>query len=149
MDVQQALAGFSEATRDDLARLLMAASRAVNESALAAIDPDGSSGVRIAHVPVIAVLDADGTRIGDLAQRIGVTRQAAAQLTKDLEAAGIVAIAPDPTDRRAARVTLTDRGVQFCERATAIMRDREAAWEAEFGGESLARLKTDLRRLAP
>ena len=148
MSVEEALAEFAQASRDDLARLLMAASRAVNDGTLAALDPDGTSGVRLAHVPVIAVLDAHGTRIGDIAERIGVTRQAAAQLVGDLEEAGVVASAPDPVDRRATRVVLTEHGAQFCEGATQILRARERAWVEARGAESLARLKADLRGLA-
>ena len=148
MGIDQALHAFAEASAGDLSRLLMAASRSVNEAVLREIDPAGTSGVRLAHVPLIAVLDAHGTRIGDLAPRIGVSRQAVASLAKDLDAAGVVDCLPDPDDGRATIVRLTVRGAAFCESAVAVMARRERELAGELGEESLAHLRATLRRLA-
>jgi len=146
--VEDALRAFAEASKDDLSRLLMAASRSVNEAVLSEIDPSGQSGVRLAHVPVIAVLDAGGTHIGEIAERIGVTRQAVASLTKDLDAAGIVVCTQDPDDRRATIVRLTERGAGFCELAVAIMARRERELRAALGDDAVVELRQSLRFLA-
>lgn len=148
MAYEAELSAFAEATHDDLARLLMAASTVVNARSLAAIDPDGTSGVRLAHVPVIAALEARGSRVSDLAPRIGHTRQSVAALVDDLEAAGIVELAPDPTDRRATLVRLSADGAAFCARATAMMQDAEQSWRAEHGDAAIVNLRSTLRSLA-
>lgn len=148
VSIDEALRAFAEASAGDLSRLLMAASRSVNEAVLREIDPEGTSGVRLAHVPVIAVLDAGGTRIGDLAARIGVSRQAVAALTKDLDAAGIVTCTQDTDDRRATIVRLTRQGAAFCESAVTVMARRERELAVELGPDSLAHLRQSLRHLA-
>lgn len=148
MDIDDALRAFAEAAENDLSRLLMAASRATNEAILREVDPTGQSGVRLAHVPLIAVLDAGGTRIGDLASRIGVTRQAVAALAKDLDAAGIVECLPDPDDGRATIVRLTSAGAEFCMRAVTVLLRREAELGERIGARELAELKRLLSVIA-
>lgn len=49
-------------------------------------------------------------RIGDLADREGVSAATATRLVASLEAVGLVEREPDPTDRRSWRVSLTDEG---------------------------------------
>lgn len=138
MEVDVALDYFVKASNHDLATMLMAASRVVNARALAKLDPDGSSGLRLAHLPVIAALESSGVRMGEIAQRIGVTRQAAAALCKDLDAAGIVDCVPDPQDARAILVTLTASGVALCARATVALQELEKDFAALVGEQDLA-----------
>lgn len=148
MEFDAELIEFADASRDDLARLLMAASDRVNQRTLAALDPEGTSGVRVAHVPVIAALDSHGSRVADLAARIGHTRQSVAALVKDLERHGVVALEPDPTDRRATRVRLTAHGAAFCRRAAGAMRDSERRWRDEQGDDAIDTVRATLRSLA-
>jgi len=126
----------------------MAASRAVNEAALAAIDPAGTSGVRIAHIPVIASIDPEGTRLGMIATRIGISRQAVAALVRDLTAAGVTAIVDDPLDGRAQIVTLTEGGSALCERAADYLEAREQEWRAIYGDAQLLTVREVLTGLS-
>jgi DNA-binding MarR family transcriptional regulator len=59
---------------------------------------------------LLANLDLEGSRIGVLAMRAGVTRQAAGQLLVEIEAAGFVSLTPDPDDGRATLVQFTPKG---------------------------------------
>jgi DNA-binding MarR family transcriptional regulator len=80
-----------------------------------------ADGVLIQHV-------VDGPRtIGDLAERLGVTQQAASKAVADLERRGYVARTPDPADARARRVGLTARG----EAVVASAREHRAGLAAE------------------
>lgn len=144
----EVLEAFSHAMRDDLARLLMAASGTVSADALAHIDPAGTSGVRLAHLPVIAALEPGGSRLTAIAQRIGVTRQAVAGIVRDLERAGMVRVEPDPHDGRAVHVVLTDAGAAFCTAALTYMARREEQWRADLGSARVDDLKALLRALA-
>jgi len=143
-----ALVEFRLAASDAVVTLLMAASRSVSAAVLHELDPEGTSGVRLAHIPVIAALDPGGSRLVELAKGIGVTRQATAVLVRDLEAAGMVSSGPDPTDGRATLVSLTDAGAAFCRRAIKLMAIRERAIADEVGDADFAVLKSALRRLA-
>ena len=147
IDNSVALAAFARATEDDVGRLLMAASRAVNASVLDLIDPTGSSGVRLAHVPLIAVLDPRGSRFKDLAIKLGITRQAVAALVKDLVAAGIVYVEEDANDKRAARVVLSDAGARFCVSATTALQQQGNHAAAQLSAQELADLKRLLNAL--
>jgi DNA-binding MarR family transcriptional regulator len=52
----------------------------------------------------------DGLSIGALLDVLGVTKQALHRPIKDLESQGLIVIAPDATDRRVRRLTITDEG---------------------------------------
>ena len=52
----------------------------------------------------------DGARIGEVAARVGVTLPATSRLLRRLERRGLTTLAVDEQDRRATRVSLTDRG---------------------------------------
>ncbi|WP_431940162.1 MarR family winged helix-turn-helix transcriptional regulator [Nocardia grenadensis] len=78
---------------------------------------------------------AGGQRVSELAPRIGVTRQATAQVVGTLERGGYLVRVADPTDRRAKLVRLTDRG----RAASAVLRDSmgsvERDWTRALGPE--------------
>jgi DNA-binding MarR family transcriptional regulator len=64
----------------------------------------------------------DGLRLTDLAARAGITAQSMGELVDDLEVKGYLERRPDPKDRRAKRIYLTDRGrknARVAKRATA------------------------------
>ena len=68
----------------------------------------------------------DGLRLTDLATRAGITAQSMGELVDDLETKGYVERRPDPTDRRAKRIYLTERGrdnVRVAKHATAEVED--------------------------
>ncbi|WP_327149739.1 MarR family winged helix-turn-helix transcriptional regulator [Nocardia sp. NBC_01329] len=71
---------------------------------------------------------AGGQRVSELAPRIGVTRQATAQVVGTLERGGYLIRAADPTDRRAKLICLTDRG----RAAFGILRDSMVAVERDW-----------------
>jgi DNA-binding MarR family transcriptional regulator len=52
----------------------------------------------------------DGLRLIDLAARAGITAQSMGELVDDLEVKGYLERLPDPDDRRAKRIYLTERG---------------------------------------
>jgi DNA-binding MarR family transcriptional regulator len=70
----------------------------------------GHTAIRPAHTAVFEYLDGDGTTVSTLAERARMTKQAMAELVVGLERLGYVTRIPDPTDRRAKLVALTDRG---------------------------------------
>ncbi len=69
------------------------------------------SGLSAASVRLLLALAAEpDSRMGDLAKRLGVTARALTPITDSLAKDGLVARVVDPTDRRAFRLVLTERG---------------------------------------
>jgi DNA-binding MarR family transcriptional regulator len=98
-------------------------------------------GFSLSQGAVLGRLDREGSRsVSDLAAAERVRPQSMAQTVGDLEADGLVARAPDPTDRRRALVSLTDAG-----RAT-LRADREKrdGWLAQGMAEHLTPEEQDI-----
>ena len=83
-----------------------------------------------------------------LAQHLGVDRTAMTYLLDDLEGAGLVERRPDPSDRRARRVTLTDAGLARLQQLKAGLRHVEDGLLGPLDDDDRAVLRTLLRRLA-
>src|SRR3954465_11225957 len=70
----------------------------------------GYSEIRPGHGCVFRFIDEEGTRLTELAERSGYTKQAVGEVVADLEALGYVTRVPDPADGRAKTIVLTGRG---------------------------------------
>ncbi len=62
------------------------------------------------HSAVFAQINPDGSRLSDLARGADMTPQAMGELVDELEQMDYLVRRPDPTDRRAKLIVLTDRG---------------------------------------
>jgi DNA-binding MarR family transcriptional regulator len=94
--------------------------------------------------PQLAVLlwpGPDGMRPSDLAARMRVSKQALNYLLGDLERLGYLERRPDPDDRRARRIRLTDRGRELVPVIRAAVSQTEREWAAQLGEERFAQLR--------
>src|SRR5215471_3209929 len=83
-------------------QLLFKASRLIDEEAVRRVAAiEGAPRLRRSHTALLPHIDLGGTRVSDLAHRLGVSKQAVSELIDDLEAAGVVERLPDPDDARA------------------------------------------------
>ncbi|MFN3202839.1 MAG: MarR family winged helix-turn-helix transcriptional regulator [Bradymonadia bacterium] len=107
---------FSEhlesAKGDNMGHLLIKAARLFNEHSLGRLQASVTpyAGVRMAHLSLMPHLDLEGTRITELARRVGVSKQAVGQLVDDMQRMGLVRRERDPDDGRARRVVFTEKG---------------------------------------
>ncbi|MDQ3053702.1 MAG: MarR family winged helix-turn-helix transcriptional regulator [Actinomycetota bacterium] len=62
------------------------------------------------HSAVFAQIKPEGSRLTDLARGANMTPQAMGELVDELEQMGYLVRRPDPTDRRAKLILLTDKG---------------------------------------
>jgi len=69
----------------------------------------------------------------DLAARAGMTKQSMGELVDDLEAKGFVGRRPDPRDRRARTVVLTDKGRRHARAALRIIGRMEREHRGRLG----------------
>lgn len=93
------------------------------------------------------IVDAEPLRPGELAQRLGVEASHVTRTVQQLQRAGYVSRVPDPDDRRAQRIELTDAGRE------AIGRVRDAGARgmqvalADWTPEELRQLATLFHRM--
>ena len=104
---------------------------------------------RPAHSAVMAHIDIEGgTRLTTIAARANITPQAVGELVDDLERLGYVVRQPDPDDRRAKRIVLTDRGLESVAAAFEVIGALETELEDLLGSAELAQLHDVLGRIA-
>ncbi|HJY45912.1 MAG TPA: MarR family transcriptional regulator [Propionibacteriaceae bacterium] len=99
------------------------------------------------HSAVFAQIKAEGSRLTDLARGANITPQAMGELVDELEDMGYVERRPDPTDRRAKLIVLTDRGKQSIATGIATINELEDQITAILGERGHRQLRTLLRRL--
>jgi DNA-binding MarR family transcriptional regulator len=112
----------------DLAIILVAANRCLNDRLVGAVRETGARDMRPAFGFVIRAVDAEEPTVGRLAELLGVTRQAASKLADEMVGRGYLLRAPDPADRRRTRLRLSAKGRRVRQRAAA----ESAAIEAEL-----------------
>ncbi len=108
---------------------------------------EGFDEVRPGHGCVFRFIDREGSRLTDLAHSSGFTKQAVGEVADDLESLGYVERAPDPGDRRAKLIRLTDRGSDAQAAAMRIFADIERRWAERYGEERIALLREMLEEI--
>jgi DNA-binding MarR family transcriptional regulator len=131
----------------DLPVLLLGAATALVDGIDAGVRARGFADVRPAHGYAFARLAPDGATVNELAEHLGVTKQAASQMVEDLVTRGYVERRPHPADARARLVVLTDRGWACTRAADAAAEETLRPWADAIGPERLATLRADLARL--
>ena len=85
-----------------------------------------------------------------MAERAQITKQSMGYLVDYLEECGYVERRPDPSDRRAALIVLTERGWEQVRAALGIIAAIENEWTRSLGEERMEQLREllgELRRL--
>jgi DNA-binding MarR family transcriptional regulator len=108
----------------------------------------GFEDLRPAHGNVMEQLSVDdGLRLIELAGRAGMTAQSMGELVDDLEARGYVERRPDPVDRRAKRVYLTDKGQRNVSVAAGALAEVERSLIELLGRERYDSLRRALEEI--
>jgi DNA-binding MarR family transcriptional regulator len=132
---------------DHLGQLLLRAARLFDEEGQLRARKQGLGDLRPAHLRLFPHIDWDGTRITELAERVGTTKQAVGQTVSELEAAGLLARRADPSDQRARLVVFTARGRSALLKGLGVLGDLEALLTEELGPRRIATLKTGLHAI--
>jgi len=99
------------------------------------------------HSAVFAQIDPQGSRLTDLARGAHMTPQAMGELVDELEELGYVQRRPDPSDRRAKLIMLTERGHACIAAGVATVQGIEQRIDAVLGPRGHAQLRRLLARL--
>ena len=91
--------------------------------------------VSAAHVHITRHLALEGSRLTDLAERAGMSKQAMGDLVDQCEAWGLVTREADPLDARARRVKFTATGLAWLQAFREAVAQAEAEFRAEVGAQ--------------
>jgi len=117
-------------------------SREVSEGVARAGHP-----IKASHSAVFGQMGAEGSRLSGLAKGANMTPQAMGELVDELEGLGYVVRRPDPTDRRAKLITLTESGRQCLAAGIDTIGDIERRITEAVGARGHRELRTMLLTL--
>ena len=108
----------------------------------------GYDDVRPAHGFAFVRLSAAPATTAQLAEYLGITKQATSELVHHLIARGYLARQPDPTDRRAQLLVLTDRGRACTRAAEQAAAQTVGSWRDRLSTGQFAELQSALPAIA-
>lgn len=139
-----------EQKRASVAQLMFRCARLWNEQAIELLRVKSQNpNVRKSHTLVFPHIDFEGTRLTEIARRIGVTKQAAAQWVNELEEMGMVERIPDPSDGRAKLVRYSKQGQEDLMDGLALLKQTEEVMAEVIGEKRMAELHSILLELLP
>jgi DNA-binding MarR family transcriptional regulator len=109
----------------------------------------GHPNIRDSYGCVFGFIDLDdGSRLTELADASGLTKQAVGEAVTELERLGYLVRQPDPADGRAKIIKLTDMGLDAVIKGRRVFAEIEAEWAKELGPELLASFREAATRIA-
>lgn len=104
--------------------------------------------IRPTHGCVFRHVQGEGLRLTDIAERAKLTKQSVGEIVDDLVARGYAKRIPDPEDRRAKLVCLTERGEAAQAHGRRLFAKVEKRWAQRYGDERIAGLRELLEEVA-
>lgn len=126
---------------DNMAQMLMRAFLWVDEGLQNRLQSRGWPAMSRAQSLVFVNIGEGVLRPSDIAQKMGVTRQAVHQTINELVSAGFLKLENDPTDKRAKVVGFTPQGLKLAYDALKSLREVEAELAVRLGDEDVTRLR--------
>jgi DNA-binding MarR family transcriptional regulator len=126
---------------ETLLSLLDAATESVLVEFRRDLEAAGYADIRPTHGCVFRFVRDDGMRLTELAGLAGMTKQSVGELVDDLVNLGYVERIPDPEDRRAKLICLTDRGIEAQRVGFGLLAGVEDRWAERFGATRMKQLR--------
>jgi DNA-binding MarR family transcriptional regulator len=134
--------------RHNFSRHLLGVARYLQSSLMDTLQTQrGYSDLRLGFSPYINLLGEDSKRLTDLADSLGISRQACNQAVKQIEAAGYVARTADPVDGRAWQLTLSARGKKLRRDGASIVAQLDKQFADIVGSEHVADTSKSLGKI--
>ena len=131
----------------DLAILIVGAARVVADRLGEAVERAGVDDMRTPFGYVIRVLADRDRTLTELADLLGVSKQAAIKIVDEMEARGFLTRHPDPDDRRVKLLRLTEKGMNVRRAALAASHAIERELRRDLGDPEVDALRTTLEAL--
>ena len=136
------------AYRDNFPRHILSTSLYVQSAIMHALAiKHGHHRLRINFEPYIVLTAARGARLSEIAQQLGISRQAANQAANQIEAAGYVRRCADPSDGRAKLLIHTARGKALIKQGVREASTIQAQLQDIVGKRALVRATATLTQL--
>src|SRR5687768_16474286 len=117
------LEALEKEKRASVGQLLFKCTRLWDERAVARVNRQlGQPVIRPAHTKLLPHIDFQGTRLSDIAKRIGISKQAVGQLVAEMQEMGVVELLADPEDGRAKLVRFTSKGAAGIRHGLEVLR---------------------------
>lgn len=100
------------------------------------VEQRGHRGLRLSFEPYISLATGRATRISQIADSLGVTRQAANAVVNELESLGYLQRTADPEDGRAKRLVLTPAGKKLRADGIEVATSLQANYRRALGDEA-------------
>lgn len=104
--------------------------------------------VRPTHGCVFRFVHGDGMRLTALASLAGLTKQSVGEIVDELEGLGYLERYPDPTDKRAKLIRLTEKGLKAQAIGFSRFEQLESDWAEAFGADRISALRSLLEEVA-
>ncbi len=108
----------------------------------------GHTALRLGFAPYIMLLGEESRRLTELADCLGISRQACNQAVKQIAAAGYIESTADPADGRARQLSLSARGRQLRRDGARIVAELDRAFAAIVGADRFADASKSLGRIS-
>lgn len=130
-----------------IARLLAMAFRALIDELHLRLRERGHADVKTSYGFVLLAVRSRPKTVNEVAELMGVSKQAASKLCEGMAAASYLRSAKNPDDARSKLFYATASGESLLETVEGIYTDLEAEWGAVIGECRVAALRRDLERV--
>lgn len=107
----------------------------------------GFEDIRSVHGFMFKYIGPNGATGIELAEHLGITKQAVSKMVDYLEKSGYVMRQTHPTDKRGKIIVLTERGWLVVKAKEKILTEIEGSWIENIGVERMQMLKEDLTKI--
>ena len=128
--------------------LLAIPTQVIGRRVAAALVEHGFTDYRPTYQRVVQWCRPEGSRLTELAERVGITKQSMGEIIDVLEQRGYVERVPDPTDGRAILIRRTPRGWEVNRIARQVVEQVQQEWAQALGQERFTSLIDTLLQLA-
>jgi DNA-binding MarR family transcriptional regulator len=138
-------ARFEAEKRANTLQVLFKCARLANERAISRVNERAGAAVfRQALANLLPHISLEGTRLTELAERVGVSKQAVSKLVAEFVDQGMLELAADPEDGRAKLVRFTPRGIEGIRDGLAVLESVEAEIASKVGKKRMAMIREGL-----
>ena len=134
----------ASASVPDFGILLLLAARAFADDLHVRLAAEGFPSMRAGFGFMFRAIQDGEPTPSELAVRLGVSKQAVGKVLDEMEQRGFVERRPDPQDRRARRVRLTEHGRAASQTAIRLGGEIEADLQGRVGPDQIAALRSAL-----
>jgi DNA-binding MarR family transcriptional regulator len=103
--------------------------------------PSVPRGLRSSQLRLLSMTPVEGMRVTDLAERVGMSKQALGEFANVLEEQGLLETVRDPADKRVRILRPTPRGRKAVEASESVIEELERQWRRRLGARKWDQLR--------